>query len=1021
MHRLSLWFLIFITLILAQSKSPDTQGTSLGTALGSRMDIGPQYFQQGVKYEIQARLDTKSDIISGTEKLIYQNNSPDTLDYVYFHLYQDAFQPGSLHDERQFSEGDYSLRKLQPGQKPGIRIDVLKDGTGYDLDSMRSDTRLKVSLSQPLPPGESCEFAIQFSTRMGNVNRRMHKGSDYYVGSQWYPRMAVYDQHRGWNIDPHLGHEFFGDYGTFEWSLTLPANYIVEGTGFLTNREEMLPHDLMAKLDIRNFKDKPFNSPASVVIPPTDSTKTWSFRAENVHDIAWIASPDFRIGTAHWEDVTVYAMAREQHAAKWQDAVEIGAAFIADYSQRWGRYRYHKMVVSDVDDGMEYPMLTADSGSSPGYIGLLGHEIGHNWFFGMIGSNETYRAFLDEGFTNFITCTTMDSIWGEGSATPYEGWYAKTFYPRKSRKYIRNDWRYLRFTRSGFENFPLNTHSDQFEENANYRLVYSKTTSMLYALEAALGHDVFFRGMRKYFSRYLFQHPYPEDFQKVMEEVSGRRLDWFFEQWLNTTRQIDYAVTGLKNFQSDGKQFAKVTLHRFGEMSLPLDIAMELADGSLQMIHVPNRFDQVKPLSPNWQVTEPWLGWQRIHPDFTFKVPVQTKAKRILIDPSGRLMDINRLNNSSGFPKLHWQFDNLKVYHPTLDAYDIYLRPSVLYNLVDGLKPGLHWSSGYLISPEIRQYHVTAEVHYAGGRSAADFALFFESPVKSLGKLTHFYLKLKDQDGRRLLEGGLTGVFRDRLYLKPMQEAAVSYRESEVTDERYIPKGQTWDTGIIRSLIFHYGRENRNSLVSIALSIDLETAVSGGEFLYTQQNFQTIGHFLAMPSLKIRGVAARQTGNVPAQFGLRPGGARFFDMAEQNWLYRGAGSLGTSDWLYSRLQSGGGGNLRGLGTEIAPLKWLAGINLEYELRSGLFLWQPLVRSISKLGLRFYLFGSYVGFELQSDISDGRSLTEGGAGIYLPFHQIPTSLGKYGIRIDHAYPISGEGLSERTVFALERAW
>jgi len=1021
MFRLSVCLLILSALILAQPQIFPTDDLPPGTPLGSRPDIGPEYFQQGVHYRIEARLDTETDLISGTETLTYRNNSSDTLRFVYFHLFQKAFQPGSLQDERRVSEGNYSLRNLEPGGIGDISVEDLVDGSGTALVSTLSDTRLRVLLSRPLPPGGVCRFSMSFQTRFGDVKRRMHKGSDYYVGTQWYPRIAVYDTRRGWNIDPHLGHEFYGDFGTFDWSLTLPADYIAEGTGLLTNRDEVLPPDLMAKLDIRNFKDKAYNSPAGVVIPPTDSTKTWRFHAENVHDIAWIASPDFRIGTARWEGITVYALAREQHAAKWQDAAEIGARFVADYSRRWGRYRYHKMIVSDVDDGMEYPMLTADSGSSPGYIGLLGHEIGHNWFYGQIGSNETYRAFLDEGFTNYITCTSMDSIWGPGSATPYEGWYAKKFYPRKSRKYIRNDWRYLKFIRSGYEKLPLNTHSDRFDEYANYRLVYSKTTSMLFALEAVLGRSVVVEGMQTYFKRFLFQHPYPEDFVKVLEQVSDRRLDWFFEQWLNTTRQLDYAVTGLKNLQSRGREFARISLRRVGDMAMPLDLKLELKDGSYQMIHIPNRFDQVKPLPADWFVTRPWLGWQRIRPEFTFTVPVTTPARRVTIDPSGRLMDVNRLNNRSGFPKLHWQVDNLKVYYPTLDAYDIYLRPGLLYNRVDGLKPGLHWTSGYLVSRETRQDHIQAELWYAAGRSALDYAVFYETPLRLGGPLAHVYLRLDDREGRVTREIGLSDVLRQRLFVRPYHEIKLFYRESKLTDDRYIPGFQTWQAGDIQTLNFRYARFSGNSWLEGSQTVTLEAAVPGSDFLYTQQSLQIMTQFRGLRALRLRGLAARQTGEVPAQFGLRLGGARFFDAAEQNWLYRSAGSLGSSDWLNARLQPGGGGNVRSAGETEHRLKWLTGINAEYDLPLSRLPVKPLAKALTKLKLKVYLFGTYMAYDRQGDGRGALAVSEAGGGIYLPLKQIPDKLGTYGLRVDRVYFTSGGDFDARTVLALERAW
>ncbi|MFQ6610056.1 MAG: hypothetical protein ACE5D7_04560, partial [Fidelibacterota bacterium] len=272
-----------------------------GTPLGSRPDISPDYFQQGVYYIIDAEFSPETKIISGTEKLTYTNNSSDTLDFVYFHLYQNAFVPGSYQDIFDMGEGREEIHHLTDDDKGGSIIYSIQDGDGASLSYTIDDTNLKVRLPRPLPPGEPAILITEFETKFSETSARMHKGDDYFVATQWYPKIAVYDHHRGWNNDYHLGREFYGDFGTFEWNLTLPENYIVGATGRLLNRDEVLPKDLMEKLDIRNFKEKPLGEDASVIIEPTDSTKTWVYRADQVHDIAWIASPSFRIGEAEWD------------------------------------------------------------------------------------------------------------------------------------------------------------------------------------------------------------------------------------------------------------------------------------------------------------------------------------------------------------------------------------------------------------------------------------------------------------------------------------------------------------------------------------------------------------------------------------------------------------------------------------------------------------------------------------------------------------------------------------------------
>ena len=236
-------------------------------------------------------------------------------------------------------------------------------------------------------------------------------GNKHYNGVHWYPRICVYDAKFGWTTDQHLGKEFYGNFGCFDVELNFASNFIVEATGFLLNRDSVLPNELRKKLDIKNFKDKKWNSVPSVIIPyKRGERKIWRFHAENVHDFAFTADPTYRIGEASWEDKTCYSLVQEPHASKWQNAADFGAKCLEVFSEDFGRYVYHKVIVADARSGMEYPMITLDGGSDPGYRDLLAHEIGHMWFFGQVGNNETYRALRDEGFTQFLTAGALIKI-----------------------------------------------------------------------------------------------------------------------------------------------------------------------------------------------------------------------------------------------------------------------------------------------------------------------------------------------------------------------------------------------------------------------------------------------------------------------------------------------------------------------------------------------------------------------------------------------------------------------------------
>jgi len=1026
-----------------------------GTPFGSRPDIDSRYFQQGVRYTIEATLDTKTDVIHGEETLVYTNQSADTLRVVWFHLTQNAYRPGSLLDDQQRSEGDYSLASLKPEEWAGTAVTSLRDGAGNALEQTEEETFLRVRLARPLLPGASEEFRLGFDTRFGKPKRRMQKGDDFYTASQWYPAMVVYDARRGWNLDPHMGKEFYGDFGSYDWTLTLPAHYIVDGSGVLTNEAEVLPQDLRARLDLSHFATKPKGEAASVILPPTEETKTWRFHADQVHNVAWTASPNFRIGELEWEGIRCIALAREQHAAGWQDAAEVCRAYVADYSRRWGRYRYPKMIVADVESGMEYPMFTADGGMTPEYITLFGHEIAHNWFYGMIGSNETYRALLDEGFTNYICAATTDSIWGEASGTMWTGRYARRFYPTMSNDFERNDIRYLRFVRAGYERDPLETGSNDFDEYQSYRMVYQKTSIMLRQLEQMLGRDVMTRVMRTYFDRFCFQHPYPEDFRRVAEEVSGRSLGDYFDAWLERNWRIDYAVKRVRNEQRGADLLAVIDLERKEAMPMPLELRLDLEGGGTQWVLVPGREGVLK-RPAGWFIAEPWRGWRDVRPRHRIEVPVPHPVRRVTIDPECRLADVDRLNNRTGLPAVRLHLDNLFVYTPSLDALDYYARPSLRWNGVDGPKLGAHLFGGYLLTEFTRQHHLEAAARYGFRSRQVEWSASVEEPVPALGPLTHGFLRAEETDGRVLREVGIDAVRRARLYLPPVDHLRLLFRHSQSIDREYLPRGFEWSRGVAQSVLADYRRDWRARGRTGWHALSLETSAFGSDRDWSTLEATLVTAATAAPSTRFRLHAAGQTGSPPQERALRAGEATTFDAVRSNWLLAARGTLPLGrEW--GRLTAGGGANLRSLAAR--PLSSqrvdrLVAINVEQEMVDlpaaairkltckGQRLWPRFYTLVDAAWLRSESSGVSSGGISDSTFSvqplDGEPRVRGarrwsfrgevGIGGALPLTRIPSSLGVYTLRVDWT-PItySNRGLDRVKwsgalwVIGLGRAW
>ncbi|MCB0395423.1 MAG: M1 family metallopeptidase [Flavobacteriales bacterium] len=675
------------------------------------------YWQQDVHYTIHARIDEVSDVIEATETLVYTNNSPDELPFVYFHLYQNAFQPGSYYEKmeaaagRRYSYNPYELNGL------GTKVKEIKSA-GQDLKTETDNTVMKVFLNKPLKPGESITFDIAFTTYFGlydgrggaltnyAMRRRMKRflsgNFKHYDGVHWYPRISVYDHKFGWTTDQHLGREFYGDYGTYDVELDFANDMVLDATGFLLNRDEVLPPALREKLDIKNFKDKPWNEAPSVITPyDTTQRKVWKFHAENVHDFAFTADPTYRIGEFEYvpegqrgRKIRCVALAQEAHASRWQNAAEYAAKVVQLYSEDIGMYNYHKMIVADARDGMEYPMLTLDNGGDPGYRGLLCHEIGHNWFFGQVGNNETYRAALDEGFTSWLTAYSLMKL--EGDTLPASG--AKSKYVRKFKNRDLVLWRramqpYIDGAIDG-DLATLNTHSDDFslfpDIGAGYRNVYYKTAAMMFNLEYVLGKDLFMDAMRHYFDQWKFCHPYFEDFRASIINYTKVDLNWFFDQWMETNKTIDYAVSRVK--PGIDMDTYVIRFRRKGDMEMPIDFRVVGVDGKIRDFHIPNQWFVKK---TDATILPKWSGRGILNQEYEVTISMPGGIQDVIIDPSGRLADVNKLNNTWRFPYT-LNYDARIRNASDWDHYELFGRPDVWYNGYDGVKMGFHVNGNYL-------------------------------------------------------------------------------------------------------------------------------------------------------------------------------------------------------------------------------------------------------------------------------------------------------------------------------------
>jgi len=668
------------------------------------------YWEQDVAYKINAKMHEEDNRIEGSEELTYWNNSPDALPFVYFHLTQNAFVKGSHLHELELAN------KVKPhlGKNEEAGLGIVTDNITADGQAVKTEldnTIMKVYLPMPLQPGGKVVIKMNFNTYYdnGGTRRRMQMwdswGFKHYNGCQWFPKICVYDRMHGWDTYQHLNREFYGDFGIYDVTLDFPSNYILEATGVLQNRQEVLPDTLREKLDIKNFANKKWEEPPSIIIPyEKGKRKQWHYIGNNVHDFAFTADPSYRLGTAYWNGIECVAIVEEPHAAGWQNAPDYIAKIIKTFSEDIGMYCYPKIVAADARDGMEYPMITMDGGRDPGYRGLFIHEIGHNWFYGQVGNNETYRAALDEGFTQYLTALGLLRIEGETTHKPASIWHYRKHFATATPVIdgtLENRFTYEELNR--VYDLPLNTHSDDFHsalgQGGGYGMVYFKTGTMLYNLQYTLGDSLFKAAMHHYFDQWKFCHPYFEDFRASIIQFTHVDLSWFFDEWLETTKPLDYSIGSIRKIR--GTDSFAIKFRRKGEMQMPVDFTVTAKDGAKYSFYIPNTWFEKQTAA----TTLPkWYGWEKLDPEYTARVQVPGGIRNVQIDTTFRLADRDMLDNykSKGLcisPKaIKLKLDGGLNDPQDRRQYLLDVRPDLWWNPVDGVKAGVHFEGDYLQS-----------------------------------------------------------------------------------------------------------------------------------------------------------------------------------------------------------------------------------------------------------------------------------------------------------------------------------
>ncbi|HBT93368.1 MAG TPA: peptidase M1 [Chitinophagaceae bacterium] len=608
-------------------------------------------WQQRIDYKINATLDVATNIVKGTEDIVYTNNSTDTLKKVYFHLYWNAFQPNSSMDVRSRELGkntmtnrrgdvmkDWDARvtdriqKLTPAEIGYQRVSqILIVGKAQKL--IEHETILEVQLTSPIAPKTSAKLSLVFEAQVPKQIRR--SGRDNAEGvrfsmSQWYPKMVEYD-YQGWSTNPYIAREFYGVWGNFDVSLQLAKNYTVAATGVLQNPN---------------------------AVANAQGLKTWNFKGNNIHDFVWAADDQFKhLSKEVRKGLTIHVYYKEKDAksdSAWANILYAAEKVLPYIEKNFGAYPYPQYsFIQGGDGGMEYAMATLIKGPS---LGTVFHEWMHNWYQQVLGSNESLFAWIDEGFATFAESKV--SRWYDANAaaqSPFISERAKAQVLASVEKakldlpltQAGSYAGYMALAKSGLEE-PASTHADHFNTNYAYsNAAYSKGATLLGLLGYVIGDSVRDAVLLNYYNTWKFKHPNANDFFRVAEKTSGLQLQWLKEYWMNSTKTIDY---GLNDIQA-GNNTAIISIQRLGKLPMPIEVLITYKDGTSELHYMP------LDLMLGAKGTESSVNrivhksWQWVAPTYTFETSKPLSAlKSIEIDPSYRMPDLNRSNNKLEIP-----------------------------------------------------------------------------------------------------------------------------------------------------------------------------------------------------------------------------------------------------------------------------------------------------------------------------------------------------------------------------------
>jgi Peptidase family M1 domain len=654
-------------------------------------------WQQKVDYEMDVYLNDIDKGVKGSANITYTNNSPDTLDAIWFRL-----PPAALNGDSKVDQSTHRGRKNRFGkvdEHDWGDLTILK-ATSTDemeLKFLQDHSVGHLVLESPLLPGKTTSFTLEFATKfpLGKASYRISYSHGAYKGAYWYPSVCPYTPEYGWTVNRYYGTaEAYGEFGDYTIRYNVPNRMIVASTGELINEDEVLPPARLKGLDIHN--------PNPIPIPEGEEGEkrvTWIYEAKNVPDVAFVIDQEFLIDRIDYAGFEAWAFVRRGRTEEWSNAAEICGWTISELEKIYGKYPWPRVVAADARSAMEYPMLTMMTSSKPGYAYVMIHEVVHNYTPMIIHSSSVDAPVLDEGFTTFIEHELIKrwekSDWNR-ERTYTRGLFSKKFTVRDD--VLRGKRPYLEAVLAG-EDLPMVRGADIADDYTLLRVsTYYKTPVMLNVLRTIIGEEAFWSGFKIYYEKNALTLSDENDMIEAFEEAARQPLGWFFKQFLYGSGDIDYAIKRFKCQENENDYFVNLTVERKADIRIPLKFGLVTVDGDTIRGEL-----SFLPTDKAVKGFERWGSWDQLHEtdsefNFSFILNDDSKPKAIFLYPDSYVADRNPLDNRlpRALPNLKFDSAIYPMSPPSVDQYDISVGPAAGYNRVNKTLAGISVNGSYL-------------------------------------------------------------------------------------------------------------------------------------------------------------------------------------------------------------------------------------------------------------------------------------------------------------------------------------